>query len=62
MNSTITGGKKQNKTKKKTLELINNRVTQTEKKCVSDLKDRMVEITAMEQNKEKRVKSNIESL
>ena len=65
MNNTITGrktNKQTNKPKKhQTLELINNRVPETEK-CVSDLEDRMVEIIAMEQNKEKRVKSNIESL
>ena len=37
---------------KTTLEGINNRITEAEER-ISDLEDRKVEITAMEQNKEK---------
>ena len=43
---------------KNTLEGINSRITKTEER-VSDLEDKMVEINAEEQNKEKRMK-NIE--
>ena len=42
---------------KNTLEGINSRITEEEKR-VSDLKDRMMEFTAVEQNKEKRMKRN----
>ena len=42
---------------KSTLEGINSRITEAEE-GISDLEDRMVEFTAMEQNKEKRMKSN----
>ena len=48
MNSTITG-------MKNTLEGINSRIIEAEE-WISELEDRMVEITAMEQNKEKRMK------
>ena len=44
MNNTITE-------MKNTLEGINSRITEAEK-WISDLEDRMVEFTAMEQNKE----------
>ena len=44
-----------------TLEGINNRITEVEK-WISELEDRKVEITAMEQNKEKRMKRNEDSL
>ena len=54
MNNTITE-------MKNTLEGINNRITETEERR-SDLEDRMVEITAEEQNKEKRMKRNEDSL
>ena len=40
---------------KNTLERINSRITDAEER-ISDLEDRMVEITAAEQNKEKRTK------
>ena len=40
---------------KTTLEGINNRITEGEEQ-ISELEDRMVEITAEEQNKEKRIK------
>ena len=40
---------------KNTLEGINNRITEAEEQ-ISDLEDKMVEITAREQNKEKRMK------
>ena len=46
---------------KNTLEGINSRRTETEE-WVRDLKDRMVEITAMEQNKERRMIRNENSL
>ena len=45
MNNTITE-------MKNTLEGINSRITEAEEQ-ISDLEDRMVEFTAMEQNKEK---------
>ena len=54
MNSTITE-------MKNTLEGINSRITEAEK-WISDLKDRMVEITATDQNKEKRMKRNEDSI
>ena len=40
---------------KTTLEGINSRITEAEER-ISDLEDRMVEFTAAEQNKEKRMK------
>ena len=54
MNNTITE-------MKNTLEGINNRITEAEEQ-ISDLEERMVEFTAMEQNKEKRMKRNEDSL
>ena len=53
MNNTITE-------MKNTLEGINSRITAEER--ISDLEDRMVEITATEQNKEKRMKRYEDSL
>ena len=44
-----------------TLEGINSRITEAEER-INDLKDRMVEITAAEQNIEKRMKRNEDSL
>ena len=44
-----------------TLEGINNRITEAEA-WINDLEDRMVEITATEQNIEKRMKRNEDSL
>ena len=46
---------------KTTLEGINNRITEAEER-VSDLEDRMVEFTVAEQNKEKIMKRNEDSL
>ena len=46
---------------KNILEGTNRRVTETEK-WISELEDRMVEITEAEQNKEKRMKINGDSL
>ena len=46
---------------KTTLEGINRRITEAEER-VSDLEDRMVEFTAVEQNKEKRMKRNEDTL
>ena len=46
---------------KTTLEGINSRITQVEEQ-ISDLQDRMVEFTAVEQNEEKRMKRNEDSL
>ena len=46
---------------KNTLEGINSRITKAEEQ-VSELEDRMVESTAMEQNKEKRMKRNENTL
>ena len=46
---------------KNTLEGINGRITETEERK-SELEDRMVEITALEQNTEKRMKRNEDSL
>ena len=54
MNNTIT-------VMKTTLEGINSRITEAEE-WKSDLEDRMVEFTAAEQNKEKRMKRNEDSL
>ena len=45
---------------KNTLEGINSRITEAEER-ISDLEDRMVEITAAEQNQEKRMKRNEDS-
>ena len=44
-----------------TLEGINSRITEAEEQ-INDLQDRMVEITATEQNIEKRMKRNEDSL
>ena len=46
---------------KTTLEGINSRITEVEER-ISDLEDRMVEFTAAQQNKEKRMKRNEDSL
>ena len=46
---------------KTTLEGIKSRITETEER-ISDLEDRMVEFTAVEQNKEKRMKRKEDSL
>ena len=46
---------------KNTLEGINSRITEAEER-ISNLEDRMVEFTPMEQNKEKRMKRNEDSL
>ena len=46
---------------KNTLEGINNRITEAEEQ-ISDMEDRMVEFTATEQNKEKRMKRNEDSI
>ena len=46
---------------KNTLEGINSRITEAEEQ-ISDLEDRMVEFTAEEQNKEKRMKRNEDRL
>ena len=46
---------------KNTLEGINRRITEAED-SINDLEDRMVEITAAEQNTEKRMKGNEDSL
>ena len=54
MNNTITE-------MKNTLEGNNSRITEAEER-ISDLEDRMVEFTAMEQNKEKRIRTNEDSL
>ena len=54
MNNTITETKN-------TLERINSRIVEAEER-ISDLEDRMLEFTAMEQNKEKRMKRNEDSL
>ena len=54
MNNTITE-------MKTTLEGINSRITEAEER-ISDLEHRMVEFTAAEQNKEKRMKRNEDSL
>ena len=54
MNNTITE-------MKTTLQAINRRITEAEER-ISDLEDRMVEFTAAEQNKEKRMKRNEDNL
>ena len=54
MNNTITE-------MKTTLEGINSRITEAEE-WISDLEDRMVEFTASEQDKEKKMKRNEDSL
>ena len=54
MNNTITE-------MKTTLERINSRKTEAEER-ISDLEDRMVEFTVVEENKEKRMKRNEGSL
>ena len=54
MNNTITE-------MKNTLDGINGRITETEER-ISDPEERMVEFTAGEQNKEKRMKRNEDSL
>ena len=46
---------------KNTLEGINSRITDAEEQT-SELEDRMAEITAEEQNKEKKMKRNVDSL
>ena len=46
---------------KNTLEGINHRITEAEE-WISDLEHIMVELTAMEQNKEKRMKRNEDRL
>ena len=46
---------------KTTLKGLNSRITEAEER-ISDLEDRMVEFTAVEQNKEKRLKRNEDSL
>ena len=46
---------------KNTLEGINNRITETEER-ISELEDKMIEITAEEENKEKRMKRLEDSL
>ena len=46
---------------KNTLEGINSRITEAEE-WISDLEDRMVEFNAVEQNKEKRIKRNEDSV
>ena len=45
-----------------TLEEINSRITEAEEWINSDLENRMVEITATEQNIEKRMKRNKDNL
>ena len=54
MNDTITE-------MKNTLEGINSRITEAEE-WISDLEDKIVEITTAEQNEEKRMKRNEDSL
>ena len=46
---------------KTTLERSSSRITEAEER-ISDLEDNMVEFTAVEQNKEKRMKRNEDSL
>ena len=46
---------------KNTLQGISSRITEAEER-ISDLEDRMVDFTATEQNKEKRMKRNEDSL
>ena len=45
---------------KNTLECISNRINEAEE-WISELEDRLVEVTAAEQNKEKRMKRNEDS-
>ena len=52
---------KNKQTEMNTLEEINSRITETEKQ-ISDLEDRMVEITATKQNIEKIMKKKEDSL
>ena len=47
---------------KNPLEGINSRITEEEEEWISDLEDKMVEITAAKQNIEKRMKRNEDSL
>ena len=54
MNNTITE-------MKNTLEGINSRITEAEEQ-ISELEGRVMEISAMEQNKEKRMKRNVDSI
>ena len=54
MNNTITE-------MKNTLEVINSRITEAEER-ISDLEDRMLEFTSAEQNKEKRMTRNEDTL
>ena len=46
---------------KNTLEGINSRISETEE-CISELEDKMMEITSEEQNKVKRMKRTEDSL
>ena len=46
---------------KNTLEGLNSRINEAEEQ-ISELEDRLVEITAVKQNKERRMKSNEDSL
>ena len=46
---------------KNSLEGINSKITEAEER-ISDLEDKILEITATEQNKEKRMKRNEDSL
>ena len=46
---------------KNTLERINSRINEAEER-ISELEDKVVEITAMEQDKEKRMKRNEDNL
>ena len=50
-----------NKQISKTLERIHSRITEAEAQ-INDLEDRMVEITAVEQNIEKRMKNNEDNI
>ena len=52
---------KNKQTEMNTLEEINSRITETEKQ-ISDLEDRMVEITATEQNIEKKNENRLRPL
>ena len=46
---------------KNTLEEVNNRINEA-KEEISELQDKMVEITAKEQHKEKRIEDNLRDL
>ena len=61
LNNTQTEMKNKITAMKNTLEGINSRITEAEE-WISDLEDRMVEFTAVEQNKEKRMKRNEDSI